>query len=122
MLVAALGGDDPGAIHERRLMAHMLPMAACQLGHPITMFVEMVSDNGLIHATQRVEFTIVTEVYRFSNTSSGRCDAGKYVHRFSLSVSKLPRKTTCRSRWRNSESVARQSCGLITRASNCPTT
>lgn len=27
----------------------MLPMAAGQIGHPIAMFVEMVSDNGLIH-------------------------------------------------------------------------
>jgi hypothetical protein len=30
-------------------MPHMLPMAAGQVGHPIAVFVEMISNNGLIH-------------------------------------------------------------------------
>lgn len=49
MLVSPLGDHDPRPIHKRRLMPHMLPMAAGQIGHPIPMFVEMVSDNGLVH-------------------------------------------------------------------------
>ena len=122
MLSAAFSCDDPRAIHERRLMPYMLPMAAGQIGHPVALFVEMIPNNDLIHDNQRTEFKIMTETYRFSNTCSGRCDAGKYLHRFSLSTSKLPRNTTCRSRWRNSDKIAWQSCGSITRASNCPTT
>ena len=59
MLVTALGGDGPRAIHERRLMADMLPMTAGQIGHPITLFIEMIPDNGLIHNAQQVGVTFV---------------------------------------------------------------
>ena len=60
MLVSPLAGHDPRPIHKRRLMPHMLPMAAGQIGHPITLFVEVVPDNGLIHDnTQQIGVTIV---------------------------------------------------------------
>lgn len=39
----------PGPARHRRLMAHMLPMAAGQVGHPILIFVEMIPHDRLIH-------------------------------------------------------------------------
>lgn len=51
MLAPAFAGDNPRSIHERRLMPHMLPMAAGQIGHPVAMFIQMISNNGLVHAT-----------------------------------------------------------------------
>jgi hypothetical protein len=30
-------------------MPHMLSMAAGQIGHPITLFIQMIADNGLVH-------------------------------------------------------------------------
>ena len=59
MLVTALGGDGPRAIHERRLMPHMLPMTAGQIGYPVPLFVLMIPDDGLIHDTQQVGVTTV---------------------------------------------------------------
>ena len=56
MLVAALSSDDPWAIHKRGLMPHVLPMAAGQIGHPVAVFVEMKSDNGLVHGSPTNEF------------------------------------------------------------------
>ena len=57
MLVSPLGSHDPQPIHKRWLMPHMLPMAAGQIGHPIPVFVEMVSENGLVHdVRQRLLF------------------------------------------------------------------
>lgn len=52
-MLAALGGDNPRPIHERRLMAYMLAMATGQVGHPVPLFVEMKSNNGLIHDAWR---------------------------------------------------------------------
>lgn len=49
MLAAALAGDNPRPIHERWLMPHMLSMTASQISHPVAMFIEMISDNGLLH-------------------------------------------------------------------------
>jgi hypothetical protein len=49
MLAAALAGDDPRPIHKRWLMPHMLSMTAGQISHPVSMFIEMISDNGLVH-------------------------------------------------------------------------
>ena len=50
MLAAALAGDDPWPVHEWWLMPHMLSMAAGQIGHPIALFILMITDNGLVHA------------------------------------------------------------------------
>jgi hypothetical protein len=59
MIVAALGGDNPRAIHKRGLMPHMLAMAAGQVGHPIAMFITMIPDNRLVHEVMLcVQFVI----------------------------------------------------------------
>lgn len=42
--------QDPGPIRHRRLVTHMLAMAALEVGHPITILVHMISDNRLMHA------------------------------------------------------------------------
>ena len=49
MLLAPLRRHDPRAIHKRRLMPHVLAMAAGQIGHPVAKFIEMIADNRLIH-------------------------------------------------------------------------
>jgi len=49
MLGTACGREHPGAGEKRRLMAHMLSMAAGQVSHPITVLVHMKSDDRLIH-------------------------------------------------------------------------
>jgi len=45
---------DPGTIDPRRLVAHMLWVAAFQLGHPVAMLVYVKSDDLLSHARLRV--------------------------------------------------------------------
>ncbi len=37
-------------------MSHMLPMAAGQISHPITFFIPMITDNGLVHTV--MEYTL----------------------------------------------------------------
>jgi hypothetical protein len=49
MLAPAFLSQDPGPIRHRRLVPHMLTMAALEVGHPIAKFVQMKSDNGLLH-------------------------------------------------------------------------
>jgi hypothetical protein len=49
MLVPAFCCQNPGPIRHRRLMAYVLAMAALEVGHPIAKFVQMKSDNGLLH-------------------------------------------------------------------------
>lgn len=39
----------PEALDPRRIVAHMLKMAACQLGHPVPLFVPVTSDDRLAH-------------------------------------------------------------------------
>jgi hypothetical protein len=39
MLAPAFLSQDPGAIRHRRLVAHMLTMAALEVGHPIAKFI-----------------------------------------------------------------------------------
>ena len=50
MLSPAFLYQDPGPIRHRWLVAHMLPMAASQVGYPIAIFIQMKSNNGLMHA------------------------------------------------------------------------
>ena len=42
--------QDPWPIRHRRLVTHMLTMATLKISHPITIFVQMKSDNGMMHA------------------------------------------------------------------------
>ena len=41
--------DHPGAIEKGRLMSHVLPMAAGQFSHPISVFVLMIPGDRLLH-------------------------------------------------------------------------
>ena len=50
MLSPAFLCQDPEPIRHRRLVAHVLTMATLEIGHPITILVQMKSGNGLIHA------------------------------------------------------------------------
>jgi hypothetical protein len=51
MLVTPFCGQDPQSIRHRWLVAHMLTMAALQIGHPIADFIHVISHNGLLHST-----------------------------------------------------------------------
>jgi hypothetical protein len=54
MLFPPFRQQDPGPIRHRWLVAYMLAMATLEVGHPITVFVQMKSDNGLLHARTSV--------------------------------------------------------------------
>lgn len=46
-------GDHPRSADERRLMAHMLPVPAAQIGHPIAvLLVLMKADDTLLHLAE----------------------------------------------------------------------
>src|SRR5690349_16998120 len=49
MLSAARLGQHPWPVGHRRLVTHVLPVAASQVGHPIAMFVLMVPRDRLVH-------------------------------------------------------------------------
>jgi len=42
-------GDYPRAIDEGGLMSDVLPMAAGQIGYPVTLFILVISDDRLLH-------------------------------------------------------------------------
>ena len=50
MLFPAFLCQDPGPIRHRRLVTHMLTMAALEVGHPIAIFIQMITNNWLLHA------------------------------------------------------------------------
>ncbi len=41
--------QDPWPIRHRRLVTHMLTMAALEIGHPIALFGLVKTDNGPMH-------------------------------------------------------------------------
>ena len=41
--------EHPRAREERRLMAHMLPMTAGQVGDPVAVLIQVVPDDRLVH-------------------------------------------------------------------------
>lgn len=45
----ALLADDPGPAGPRRVVTHVLAVAAGQVSHPVGRFVKMESDDGLKH-------------------------------------------------------------------------
>jgi len=49
MLPAAIFSEHPWTIAHRRLVADMLSMTAGQIGHPIALFVLVVSNDRLLH-------------------------------------------------------------------------
>jgi hypothetical protein len=44
-----LWGYDPGPQLPGRAMAHVLGVAAFQIGHPVACFIQMKADNPLLH-------------------------------------------------------------------------
>jgi len=48
MCLATFIGHNPGALDPGRVMTHMLVVPAGQAGDPVTLLVEMVTDDGLI--------------------------------------------------------------------------
>lgn len=50
MLLPPFLCQNPWPIRHRWLMAHMLAMAAFQICHPVTKFIYMIANNGLLHA------------------------------------------------------------------------
>jgi len=60
MLSPAFLCQDPRSIRHRWLVTHVLTMATVKIGDPITIFVQMKSDNRLMHAplvSSRHQFT-----------------------------------------------------------------
>lgn len=49
MLSATGFGHHPGSARHRRLMAHVLPVPALQIGDPIALIILMVADDALLH-------------------------------------------------------------------------
>ena len=49
MLTPTLLCQDPWPICHRRLVTDMLAMAAVQIGYPIAIFIQMITNNGLLH-------------------------------------------------------------------------
>ena len=49
MLIAAGFGQHPRSIAHGRLMPHVLPMAAREIGHPIAVLILMIGDDRLVH-------------------------------------------------------------------------
>ena len=49
MLIPAFLSENPGPIRHRRLVAHMLTMTALKIRHPITKFIQVISNNRLMH-------------------------------------------------------------------------
>lgn len=68
VLIPSSLADHPWAIEKRRVMAHVLPMAAGQLRHPISLFVLVISDDRLLHNPSALQ-TAIPDVARMENTS-----------------------------------------------------
>jgi hypothetical protein len=51
MLLTSSQGEHPRAIDEGGLMPYVLPMTTGQIGHPIALFVLMISNDRLLHST-----------------------------------------------------------------------
>jgi hypothetical protein len=51
MLLTPCDGEYPGAVDEGGLMPYVLPMTTGQIGHPIAVFVLVISNDRLLHGT-----------------------------------------------------------------------
>jgi hypothetical protein len=51
MLLTPCDGEYPRAIDEGGLMPYVLPMTTGQIGHPIAVFVLVISNDRLLHGT-----------------------------------------------------------------------
>jgi hypothetical protein len=108
MLLTSRFSKHPRTIGKWRLVPDVLAVTTGQIGNPVGLFILVIADNRLLHTRMRsrhagrmlgrLEWTFSGACQRFSNASSGRCAAEKYLQRFASSWSKLPIKTTSRSR------------------------
>ena len=60
MLSPAFLCQDPGPIRHRWLVPHVLTMATLKIGHPITIFVQMKSNDGL-NARMNLPYILVID-------------------------------------------------------------
>jgi len=51
MTLATLRGRHPLSIDPRRIVAHVLIVAALELSHPVQLVVLVISDDTLVHAS-----------------------------------------------------------------------
>jgi hypothetical protein len=59
MLVTPFCCQDPQSIRHWWLVAHMLTMAALEIGHPIAKFVQVISNNGLLQSTNLPHIPVI---------------------------------------------------------------
>jgi hypothetical protein len=59
MLFPAFLCQDPGSIRHRRLVPHVLTMTAVQISHPIAKFIQVISNNGLLHSTNLPHIPVI---------------------------------------------------------------
>jgi hypothetical protein len=62
MLGTSFCCQDPRSIRHRWLVAHMLTMAALEIGHPIADFVHVISHNGLLHSTNLPHIPVIDSI------------------------------------------------------------
>lgn len=71
MLGSTRIGQHPRATCHRRLMPHMLPMSARQVGDPVALLILMVSDDLLLHhCPSRQNATVTRQAPQFAVRSS----------------------------------------------------
>ena len=59
MLFSTFFRQNPGPIRHRRLMAYVLTMSALEIGHPIAKFIQVISNNGLLHSTNLLHIPVI---------------------------------------------------------------
>lgn len=72
MLVSAFLCQDPRSIRHRRLMAHMLTMAALEVGHPVAELIHMIADYGLLHSTNLPHTPVIDSIDVCYTRAGGR--------------------------------------------------
>jgi hypothetical protein len=72
MLVTPFCCQDPQSIRHWWLVAHMLTMAALEIGHPIAKFVQVISNNGLLHSTNLPHIPVIDSLEVCYTCARGR--------------------------------------------------
>jgi hypothetical protein len=69
-LLTTLLGHDPRAILPRRVMPYMLSMTARQLRNPVIFFIQVKTDNCLLHSLISCFFKLPKAVIKMSHIKS----------------------------------------------------
>lgn len=72
MLVSSFLCQDPGPIRHRWLVAHMLTVAAMQIGHPVAELIHMIADYGLLHSTDLPHTPVIDSIDVCYTRAGGR--------------------------------------------------